>query len=425
MASLLPILTEDFMKKTISLTLALFAIFGFITAGCDDGNTVPDPISEAKVITITFNTAGGSRVAAVEINEGRSLPAAYFGMGDKVPGKTDFIFTGWIDEAGTAIDPKSKFNTDTTLTAQWAEPQNITIEFDTVGGSSVDSINIKQGQSLSSDYFGDGSKAPQKTGYRLKGWKDGTMSIHNAYPLMNSTTLTAQWVRLITVHFYMGDDGTGNEILIYGAKPQDIIIDNNAPLGDKYPKNPDRGNDWAFAGWYNGVTKYTNIEPRISVNDTDPAIFTLTAWWLMEVVPENAQSPAIHPGSHFQEISGEAGIDRIVKKNEAFSANGLFSNVSDGGTLSAKWYRYTGDPDESFDTNASAAETAHINGTGEEIDLQTQSGPSPISMPFTWKESEPGEYWYWVVVTNTNNKATENKTATATTNDMLHVTVTE
>jgi uncharacterized repeat protein (TIGR02543 family) len=405
------------IKKVFLPFVTCSLLFVILLTGCPK-ETEPElgPEPEQKSITITFNTAGGSAVPSLSIYEGRSIPAAYFDFGNKVPKKTGFLFTEWKDEAGTVINPKDKFDKDTTLTAQWIEPQNITITFDTVGGSTIAPLTtLKQGDFLPLDYFGKGSKVPTKAEHRLKGWKDGTTYIHNALPLMKNTTLTAQWVRQITVTFSPGQNEDGSNILLIGQPPPPVVIDNDSSLGDKYPsKDPNRGKGWTFSGWYNGATKYTNLSPRVVVKDTDPATFTLTAHWLAEVVPDNAQSPAIHPGNHFSEISG--GVNRTTTVNTDFTAMGLFSNVSDGGTLSAKWYRATTEP---------TAETQK-DGTGGTVILEQNAttNPSELDLPFTWRETTAGEYWYWVIVTNTNEKATVSKTATATTQNLLHVTVT-
>jgi len=287
------------------------------------------------------------------------------------------------------------------------ETKKVTIMFTTGdGGSEVASIEIKEGGSLPADYLGAGSKVPTRTGYTFNGWLDGTTPVTAATTFGVDTTLTAQWAaeaQQVTVSFSLGAGVTG-------TPPASVTINAGTALGTKYPANPER-DGWEFDGWYNGTTRYTSA----TVINTTAATFTLTAHWTEEEIDNSVypQTPAIHPGNHFVEVVKPDGT-LTTKVNEDFEANGLFSNIErDAGILTSQWYRAT---------------TA--TGAGEEINYrQTAAGtstPHDLSLPFTWRESEPGEYWYWVVVTNTNvNATTEDKTASAITQNRLKVTVTE
>jgi len=388
----------SFSSSSVKLRscILLFIIFTLIMISCGPEPT-PEPTNEIKKITIMFDTDDGSAVDPVEIDEDDTLPADYLAGGSKAPSKNGYRFDGWKN--GTAaVNAATTFSVNTTLIAQWV-PQ-VTITFNTDNGSALDPAKLDEGGSLPADYLAGGSKVPSKTGYRFNGWKNGTAAVSAATTFNADTTLVAQWVLQVTVSFSLGEEGVSE------TPPAPVIIDTGTALGSKYPSDPFL-DGYEFMGWYNNGTKYINTTV---INSNSPG-FTLTAQWEEEeeYVVEYAQSPAIHPGNHFVEIvtGGELG----VKVNQSFQANGLFSNIEKGaGVLSSQWYRATSE-----------------TGEGEEIEWKQTAKPSnphELSLPFTWKESEPGEYWYWVVVTNYNEIATVQKYNSSTTQNRLKVTVT-
>jgi len=419
------------MKKIIRLTIRLpfvicYLLFVILLTACGNPGGDSDDDQKEKQITITFETDGGSAVSAVgpiTIASGStySLSRDYFGTGSKVPTKADNRFTGWLIKGTTTVitantNSANKFDKNTTLIAQWVQLKNITITFNMDGGSpALAPLPLKEGSTLTSDYFGTGSKVPAKTGYRFNGWKDNAGPINNATKFSDDTTLTAQWVLRVNVSFNLGKDDEDNEAP--GTPPKTVVIDAGLPLGDNYPKedpwwpSDDPSFDhYKFTGWYNGTTKYEEG----TIISTTVAAFILTAQWEKVPLLQNAQTPAIHPGNHFQETGGTT---RTVKVNEDIIVNGLFTNIEKGaGVLSVKWYRTTIEAD----ANASPRVGDVIT-----VEQDPPEFPYTMSLPFKWKESTPGTYWYWVVVTNTNNKAEINKTATETTQTPLKVTVTE
>jgi len=285
----------------------------------------------------------------------------------------------------------------------------VTIVFDTNGGSKVASINIGTGGRLPADYFRTGGNVPTKDGYRFTGWsltaEDEAATISTAKTFWENTTLIAQWARRITVNF---DLGSG----VSGTPPDPVTVDEGTGLGSKYPPIPSRSG-YEFDIWENGSNQYTAKTPII----TNESTFTLTARWEKEYVPENAQSPAIHPGNHFSETGG---LTRNVKVGESFIVAGLFSNIEKGqGVLSSKWYRVTSEDE-------AKAATANVP-TGEVVLEQKapDANPYELSLPFTWSEPAAGTYWYYVVVTNYYDKATKEKYSRTITQNKLEVTVTE
>ena len=121
--------------------------------------------------TITFNTGGGSEVAAItqDYNTAVTAPAA--------PTKTGYTFKGWTPALPTTIPAEN-----VTVTAQWQINQ-YTITFNTDGGTNVAAITQDYGTAVTAP------TAPTKTGYTFAGW---TPALPATIPAENMT-VKAQW----------------------------------------------------------------------------------------------------------------------------------------------------------------------------------------------------------------------------------------
>ncbi|MBQ7511344.1 MAG: leucine-rich repeat protein, partial [Prevotella sp.] len=121
--------------------------------------------------TITFNTGGGSEVAAItqDYNTAVTAPAA--------PTKTGYTFAGWTPDVPSTIPAENM-----TLTAQW-QINHYTITFDTDGGSAVPSITQDYNTAVTAP------AAPTKTGYTFAGW---TPAVPTTIPA-EDITVKAQW----------------------------------------------------------------------------------------------------------------------------------------------------------------------------------------------------------------------------------------
>jgi uncharacterized repeat protein (TIGR02543 family) len=182
------------LHKKLYLLFALCSLLpALLLTGCPD-----DPPPEVKKITIVFNTDGGSELASIDINDGATLPADYFGSGSKVPTKANNRFTGWKD-GETAVTMATTFSKGTTLTAQWA-PQSVTnrvtVSFslgEGVEGIPPNPVTIDSGTALGNRFP---QQNPYREGYDFLGWFNGNTE-YKSTTVINSTTpdfvLTAQW----------------------------------------------------------------------------------------------------------------------------------------------------------------------------------------------------------------------------------------
>jgi uncharacterized repeat protein (TIGR02543 family) len=165
--------------------------------------------------TITFNTDGGSAIAAItqDYNTAVTAPAA--------PTKTGYTFAGWSPAV-----PQTMPAENITVTAQWTINQ-YTITFNTDGGSAIDAITQDYNTSVTAP------AAPTKTGYTFAGWDK---EIPATMPAEN-ITVTAQWtINQYTITF--NTDG--------GSAIDAITQDYNTAV--TAPAAPTK-TGYTFAGW--------------------------------------------------------------------------------------------------------------------------------------------------------------------------------
>ena len=124
--------------------------------------------------TITFDTDGGTAMAAMSVNYSKpvSEPAE--------PRKKGYTFVGWDSEIPAKMPAENL-----TIKALWKANQ-YTISFDANGGSSVASITADYGTAITKP------AEPTRLGYRFDGWDE---ELPATIPAEN-LTLKAQWTQL-------------------------------------------------------------------------------------------------------------------------------------------------------------------------------------------------------------------------------------
>ena len=143
-----------------------------IAAG-STGNRAYTAIWTINQYTITFDTDGGSEVAAITQDYATEVTAP------ADPTKTGYTFTGWEPAVPETIPAE-----DMTVTAQWQINQ-YTITFDTDGGSEVAAITQDYNTVVTAP------ADPTKTGFTFKGWEPAIPATIPA----EDVTITAQWER--------------------------------------------------------------------------------------------------------------------------------------------------------------------------------------------------------------------------------------
>ena len=156
------------------LTLALAAVLSLGTlSGC---NKTPsgDDMPEVKTVTVTFDSAGGSEVAAVKINKGEKISAT------DAPVKAGCVFIGWELNGATFDFSSTPINEDITLTAKW-EAQTFTVTFIDYDGWIYKTETVKWGENATAP------ANPIRNGYTFIGWDK------NYTGVKSDLTVTAQY----------------------------------------------------------------------------------------------------------------------------------------------------------------------------------------------------------------------------------------
>ena len=113
----------------------------------------------AEKRTVTFNSQGGSKVAAVSTDYNTTIKAP------KSPTLTGYTFKGWYTKstAGSVWNFASKVTSNTTVYAQWTV-QKRTVTFNSQGGSKVAAVSTNYNTAIKAP------KSPTRSGYTFTGW---------------------------------------------------------------------------------------------------------------------------------------------------------------------------------------------------------------------------------------------------------------
>jgi uncharacterized repeat protein (TIGR02543 family) len=216
------------------------------------------PSTGSKTYTVTFNTQGGSAVAAQKVSEGAKAarPATN-------PTKDGYVFGNWYREAaGTNLYSfDSLVTADITIYAKWTNTF-YTVSFNTgEGGSAVSSQSVAAGGAATRP------ANPTRAGWGFVDWYTSaelTTAYDFATPVTGNITLYAKWSSTV---FTVGFDAQGGS-----AVPSQTIGEGGKA---SRPTDPTRGG-YDFDGWY----KEADCTTAWNFNaDTVSADITLYAKW--------------------------------------------------------------------------------------------------------------------------------------------------
>ncbi len=222
-----------------------------------------------KTYTVTFDTDGGSSVAAVTVDDGEKVakPAD--------PTKDGFVFAGWY-LGDTEYDFNSAVEGDITLKAKWEEeaapaPETFTVTFDSDGGSDVADATVVSGEKVAKP------ADPTKDGFVFAGWYLGDTEYDFNNAVEEDITLKAKWEEeappapeTFTVTF---DSDGGSD-----------VVAATVVSGEKVAKPADPTKDGVvFAGWYLDDAEY-------DFNNAVEEDIALKAKWEEETVEADGTS---------------------------------------------------------------------------------------------------------------------------------------
>ena len=137
--------------------------------------------------TVTFDSDGGSAVAAQTIRHGNraTRPAVN-------PTRAGFVFDGWFS-GDTEWNFNNTITAPITLTAKWTAAHIVT--FNSNGGSAVAAQTIRHGNTATRP------TNPTRSGFAFDGWFDGDAEWNFNTAITAPITLTAKWTVTHTVTF--------------------------------------------------------------------------------------------------------------------------------------------------------------------------------------------------------------------------------
>ena len=186
------------MKKILGLLFAL--LFIIVVASCG-----------SKTYTITFDSNGGSNVAAMETDKSGKIEKP------EDPTKSGFTFNGWYlskDATGDSYDFNQAFTKDTTLYAGWVASNTYTVTFNTNGGSTINNATTSNDGKITKP------EDPIKDYYTFAGWysdSDLTKEFSFDTVLTENITLYAKWTLMEVMSYknFMASE-SGDSVVIEG-----------------------------------------------------------------------------------------------------------------------------------------------------------------------------------------------------------------
>lgn len=128
---------------------------------------------------VSFDTDGGSAIAAMEIKKGQTIPQP------EPPVKEGFVFVKWVC-GDKDFDFSTPINEDISLKAVYKEVEKpVKVSFDTDGGSAIAAVELKKGQTVAKP------AAPTKEGYTFVKWVLGDKDYDFAAAVNQDITLKA------------------------------------------------------------------------------------------------------------------------------------------------------------------------------------------------------------------------------------------
>ena len=199
--------------------------------------------------TISFDSAGGSEVAAITQLMGTTVKAP------DDPVRAGYEFAGWAP-----VLPATMPASNLTATAQWTTNRYV-ITFDPAGGSPATSVTLAAGAAVTPP------ANPSRDGYTFGGW---TPALPATMPASN-LTMTAQWTLNTYTLAFDENGGDGGETMTNWT----VAVGSKLTL----PPNAFTRTGYAFDGWKgtNGVA-YANCQTVTLAGKKGETVKLLAQW---------------------------------------------------------------------------------------------------------------------------------------------------
>jgi len=169
----------------------------------------------ANTLTVSYDSQGGSAIAAGSTTTGSSVAAS-----PGTPTRAGYGFNGWFaaSSGGTQISFPYTHNqtANFTLYAQWSA-NTLTVSYDSQGGSAIAAGSTTTGSSVAAS-----PGTPTRAGYGFNGWfaaSSGGTAISFPYTHNQTAnfTLYAQWRRQPTFNVLSGDPSVNTSFLLVAS----------------------------------------------------------------------------------------------------------------------------------------------------------------------------------------------------------------
>ena len=274
-------------------------------------NLVFETTVKLETKTLTYNTNGGTEIAATTVYKGAgvSLPTA--------PTKEGAFFAGWyLDEELTqALTNTYVVENDVTLYAKWVDP--VTLTFNVNGGTDVSAIEgLEPGTAI------EMPSDPTKENAYFGGWYvdvECTTEFDPSTGINENTTIYAKWREPVVLSF--NTDG--------GTTVDPVSTDINVAIDS--PEAPTKENH-RFDGWYTDVECTTIFDFANGITEDT----TVYAKWVESVVvtiyygSDVVTTATIDKDSNY---SVELPTDFTAGKNITIYADAEFTNEYLDGTV--------------------------------------------------------------------------------------------
>lgn len=213
---------------------------------------------EVVYYTVTFESNGGTEVESQQVKQGATAtkPAD--------PTREGYTFAGWYYDPeltdGSAFNFEAAMYDNLTLYAKWTETKVFhTITFDTQGGSTIEPVQVEDGELLPRP------EDPVREGYEFRGWYWDPMYQRSYFfdtSVTGDYTIYAQWVAREDYWSVTFNSNGGSEVATQIVVAGTPATEPEAPVREGYE----------FRGWY------TDEALTVPYDFSQPVTATLTLY---------------------------------------------------------------------------------------------------------------------------------------------------
>ena len=313
-----------------------------------------------KNVNVTFNTDGGSEIAPIE----DVTPYTDFAE-IAAPSREGYTFVGWDVRGGEL--PATYPDADTTYTAIWA--LNVTMTFDTDGGTAIPSVGGFEG-----DTFGDDENEvipnPSKEGHRFVMWSP---ALPEVYPEADTTYTAVYEARAYSVSYFVDGKAKLEISLEYGEPVPTKVASVKVPAG------------YELSGWYTDEACTVEYAGGTMGAETIKLYAKTTPIEYNAIFVVDGETYETVPTAFEDKIAAPADPSKAGYKFAGWSpdADGIFTETEDM-YFYATWIPVDGDVIFYVDGEAYASFEANV-GDGIETGAEIELPADPFKEGYTFK----------------------------------------